>query len=150
MSYYSSTCVFHKTTMLLTCALTSYPLPYSIVLRHHSSSPSYMHTPCVHHEEPLFLDITPNPKSYSRLFPILLDSKFFQTALDSVTWLPGHVLISYLFVCCRLILYYCTISVLTLTLVQSLSILSYYNMIILLHLSPASIHFQWGFPSLIP
>ena len=32
----------------------------------------------------------------SRLFPILLDLKSFQTALDSVTWLPGHVSISYL------------------------------------------------------
>ena len=30
---------------------------------------------------------SPNP----RLFPILLDPKSFQTALDSVTWLPGHV-----------------------------------------------------------
>jgi len=39
-----------------------------------------------------FLILTP-----SRLFPILLDPKSFQTALDSITWLPGHVPISYLF-----------------------------------------------------
>ena len=45
----------------------------------------YMHTPCVHHEEPLSLDITPNPNFYSRLFLILLDPKSFQTALDSIT-----------------------------------------------------------------
>jgi len=49
----------------------------------------------------LFLTLTP-----SRLFPILLDPKSFQTALDSVIWLPGHVSISYPFVCCRLIKYY--------------------------------------------
>ena len=123
MSYYSSTCVFHKATMLPTCALTSYPLPYSIVLCSHSSSPSYMHTPCVYHEEPLSLDVTPNPNSYSRLFLILLDPKSFQTVLDSITWLPGHVPIFYPFVHCRLII----TKVLTLTLVQSLSTLSYYN-----------------------
>ena len=32
----------------------------------------------------------------SRLFPILLDPKSFQMILDSVTWLPGHMPISYL------------------------------------------------------
>ena len=48
-----------------------------------------------------FLTLTP-----SRLFLILLDPKFFQTALDSVTWLPGHMPISYPFVHCRLIKYY--------------------------------------------
>ena len=32
----------------------------------------------------------------SRLFPILLDPKSFQTVLASVTWLPGHMPISYL------------------------------------------------------
>ena len=51
MSYYSSTCVFHKATMLPTCALTS----------------------------------SPNPNSISRLFPILLDPKSFQAALNSIT-----------------------------------------------------------------
>jgi len=38
----------------------------------------------------------PCPLTSSRLFPILLDPKSFQTTLDSVTWLPGHVPISYL------------------------------------------------------
>ena len=42
------------------------------------------------------LDVIPNPNSLSKLFPILLDPKSFQTALDSVTWLPGHVSISYI------------------------------------------------------
>ena len=51
---------------------------------------------------PLILLLT---LTLSRLFPILLDPKFFQTALDSITWLLGHVL-SYPFVCCRLIEYY--------------------------------------------
>ena len=32
----------------------------------------------------------------SRLFLIHLDPKSFQTTLDSVTWLPGHLPISYL------------------------------------------------------
>ena len=32
----------------------------------------------------------------SRLFLILLDPESFQTTLDSITWLPGHVPISYL------------------------------------------------------
>ena len=41
-----------------------------------------MCTPCVHHEEPLSLDVIPNPISISRLFLILLDSQSFQTALD--------------------------------------------------------------------
>ena len=41
-----------------------------------------MHTPCVYYEEPLSLDITPNPNSISRLFLILLDPKSFQTTLD--------------------------------------------------------------------
>ena len=42
----------------------------------------------------------------SRLFPILLDPKSFQTVLNSITWLLGHVPISYPFVYCRLIKYY--------------------------------------------
>ena len=56
MSYYSSTCVFLKTTMLSTCTLTSYSL-ISIT----------MCAPCVHHEEPLSLDIIPNPNSFQTL-----------------------------------------------------------------------------------
>ena len=58
----------------------------------------------------------------SRLFPILLDPKSFQTALDYITWLPGHVPF-YPYVRCRLII----TTVLILTLVRSLSILSYHN-----------------------
>ena len=52
------------------------------------------------------LTSSPNPNSISRLFPILLDFKSFQTILDSITWLPGHVPISYPFVRCRLIINY--------------------------------------------
>ena len=57
-----------------------------------------MRNPC-----PLMSLLTLTP---SRLFLILLDPKSFQTVLDSITWLPGHVPISYFFVCCRLIEYY--------------------------------------------
>ena len=64
---------------------------------------------CAHHvytmRNPCPLTSSPNPNSISRLFLILLDPKSFQTALDSITWLPGHVL-SYPFVRCRLIEYY--------------------------------------------
>ena len=62
ISYYSSTCVFLKATMLPTCALTSYL--YSLL---------YMYTPCVHHEEPMSLDVIPNSNFTSRLLSILLD-----------------------------------------------------------------------------
>ena len=64
-------CFYLKATIPCLCALTSYSL-ISITI----------HTLCVHHEEPMSLDITPNPNSYSRLFPILLDPKSFQTTLD--------------------------------------------------------------------
>jgi len=43
-----------------------------------------MRNPC-----PLTSPLTLTP---SRLFPILLDPKFFQTALDFITWLPSHML----------------------------------------------------------
>ena len=49
---------------------------------------------------PLTSSLTLTP---SRLFPILLDPKSFQTILVSVTWLPGHVPISYPFVHYKLI-----------------------------------------------
>jgi len=71
--------------------------------------PCFLHVPwhhtfnlrctCVHHVYtmrnycPLTSLLTLTP---SRLFPILLDPKFFQTILASVTWLPGHVPISYI------------------------------------------------------
>ena len=66
--------------------------------------PCFLHVPwrhtfnlcytCAHHVYtmrnlcPLMSSLTLTP---SRLFPILLDPKSFQTALDSITWLPGHV-----------------------------------------------------------
>ena len=88
--------------------------------------PCFLHVPwchtfnlrctCAHHvytmRNPCPLTSSPNPIFISRLFPILLDPKSFQTILDSTTWLPGHVLS----IRCRLIKYYCPTSVLTLTL----------------------------------
>ena len=83
MSSYSSTCVFHKATMLL-----HVPWRHTLNLR----------CTCAHHvytmRNPCPLTSSPNPNSISRLFLILLDPKSFQTALDSITWLPGHVPIS--------------------------------------------------------
>ena len=57
-----------------------------------------MRNPC-----PLTSLLTLTP---SKLFPILLDPKSFQTALDYSTWLPGHVL----FFRCRLIIIYLSMS----------------------------------------
>ena len=86
-------------------ASTSYPIthPHVFSLR----PPCFLHVPwrhifnlyyiCAHHVYtmrnpcPLTLSLTLTP---SRLFPILLDPKFFQTALDSITWLLGHMPIS--------------------------------------------------------
>ena len=76
----------------------------SLMSIHHVSSlrpPCFLHVPwrhtfnlrctCVHHvytiRNPCPLTSSPNPTP-SRLFPILLDPKSFQTALDSITWLP--------------------------------------------------------------
>ena len=77
-----------------------------------------LHYTCAHHvytmRNPCPLMSSPNPIFISRLFPILLDPKSFQTVLDSITWLPGHVLS----IRCRLIKYYCPTSVLTLTLLE--------------------------------
>ena len=69
-----------------------------------------MRNPC-----PLTSSLTLTP---SRLFPILLDPKSFQTTLDSVTWLPGHVPLSYPFVRCRLIIIILIYVRLTLTLAK--------------------------------
>jgi len=98
-------------------ASSSYPIthPHVFFLR----PPCFLHVPwrhtlnlrctCAHHVYtmrnpcPLTSLLTLTP---SRLFPILLDPKSFQTTLDSITWLPGHVPISYPFVHCRLIEYY--------------------------------------------
>jgi len=75
--------------------------------------PCFLHVPwrhtfnlcciCTHHVYtmrnpcPLTSSLTLTP---SRLFPILLDPKSFQTVLDFITWLPGHVLS----IRCRLII----------------------------------------------
>ena len=86
-------------------ASTSYPIthPHVFSIR----PPYFLYMPwchtfnlcctCAHHVYTMrnpcpltsFLTLTP-----SRLFLILLDPKSFQTTLDSVTWLPGHVPIS--------------------------------------------------------
>ena len=112
--YYSCSNVYASSS----CPITH---PHVFFLR----LPYFLHVPwhhifnlrytCAHHIYtmrnlcPLTSLLTLNP---SKLFPILLDPKSFQTALDSVTWLPDHVLSIH----CRLIIYYCSISVLTLTL----------------------------------
>ena len=49
-------CLYLKATMPCPCALTSYSL-ISVT----------MCVPCVHHEEPLFLDVIPNPNSFQTL-----------------------------------------------------------------------------------
>jgi len=96
-------------TTILTCpyvhASSSCPIthPHVFSLR----LPCFLHVPwchtlnlhctCAHHVYTMrnpcslisLLTLTP-----SRLFPILLDSKSFQTILASITWLPGHVPIS--------------------------------------------------------
>ena len=106
--YYSCSNVYASSS----CPITH---PHVFFLR----PPCFLHVPwchifnlrytCVHHmytmRNPCPLMSSPNPNSISRLFLILLDPNSFQTALDSITWLPGHVL-SYPFVHCRLIEYY--------------------------------------------
>ena len=112
--------VVHATTLLTgpyVHVSSSYPIthPHVFFLR----PPCFLHVPwhhtfnlyyiCAHHVYtmrnccPLTSSLTLTP---SRLFLILLDPKSFQTVLDSITWLPGHMPISYLFVHCRLIKYY--------------------------------------------
>jgi len=72
------------------------PLCFLYVPWHHTLN---LHCTCAHYVYnmrnscPLMSSLTLTP---SRLFPILLDPKSFQTTLDSITWLPGHVSISYL------------------------------------------------------
>ena len=77
---------------------------------------------CAHYvytmRNPCSLMSSPNPSSISRLFLILLDSKSFQTALDSITWLPGHVPISWPYVHCKLIIIILIYVQLTLTLAK--------------------------------
>ena len=106
--------VVHATTILTgpyVHALSSCPIthPHVFSIR----PPCFLHVPwhhtlnlhctCAHHVYtmrnpcPLTSLLTLTP---SRLFPILLDPKSFQTILDSITWLPGHVLS----IRCRLII----------------------------------------------
>ena len=71
------------------------PWRHTLNLRYTCAHHVYtMRNPC-----PLMLLLTLTP---SRLFPILLDPKSFQTTLDSTTWLLGHMF----FIHCRLIEYY--------------------------------------------
>jgi len=122
-----------KVHALSSCSIT-HPHVFSIRL------PCFLHMPwchtfnlcctCAHHvysmRNSCLLTSPSNPNSISRLFPILLDPKSFQTALDYSTWLPGHVLISYPYVHCRLIItiYLCPANP---NPSQSLSALSYHN-----------------------
>ena len=84
-------------------------VPWRHTLNLHCTCAHYVYTmrnPC-----PLTSSLTLTP---SRLFPILLDPKSFQTALGSITWLPGHVLS----ICCRLIIIILIYVRLTLTLAK--------------------------------
>ena len=103
----SSIYITYKWSVLQQCVyLSSCPLthPHVFSIR----PPCFLHVPwrhtlnlrctCAHHvytmRNPCPLMSSPNPNSISRLFPILLDLKSFQTTLDSITWLPGHVPVS--------------------------------------------------------
>ena len=106
--------VVHATTIIIcsyvhassSCSIThphafSLRPPYFLhVLWHHTFN---LRCTCTHHvytmrnHSPLTSSLTLTP---SRLFPILLDPKSFQTILASITWLPGHMLS----ICCRLII----------------------------------------------
>ena len=70
-------CFYLKATMPYPCALTSYSL-ISIT----------MHALCVHHKEPISLNIIPNPNSSLdsfRSFQTLSPSRPLQTTLASIT-----------------------------------------------------------------
>ena len=110
-----------------------FPHPHVFSLR-----PSYfLHMPwhhifnlrhtCVYYvctmRNPCPLMLSSNPISNSRLFLILLDPKSFQTTLDSITWLPGHVLSIH----CRLIIILSYLCLANPNPSQSLSTLSSYN-----------------------
>ena len=112
--------VVHATTILtspyvhasFSCPIT-HPHVFSL------KPPCFLHVPwchtfnlyytCAHHVYTIrnhclltsSLTLTP-----SRLFLILLDPKSFQTVLDSITWLPDHML----FLHCRLIINYLSLS----------------------------------------
>ena len=89
--YASSSCPItypHVFSIRLPCFLH---VPWHHTLNLHCTCAHYVYT--MRNSCPLMSLLTLTP---SRLFPILLDSKSFQTILDSITWLPGHMLISYL------------------------------------------------------
>jgi len=110
-------------------ASTLYPITHSHVFS--LRPPCFLHVPwchifnlhytCTHHMYhmrnlcPLTSSLTLTP---FRLFLILLDPKFFQTILASVTWLPGHMPIFYPFVRYRLIIIILIYVRLTLTLAK--------------------------------
>ena len=85
-------------------------VPWHHTFNLHYTYAHYMYTM----RNPCPLTSSPNPNSTSRLLLILLDPKSFQTALDSITWLPGHML----FLCCRLIILLTIYVWLTLTLAK--------------------------------
>ena len=111
-------------------ALSSCPIthPHMFSIR----PPCFLHMPwhhtlnlcciCAYHiytmRNPCLLMLSSNPNSIFRLFPILLDPKSFQTILATITWLPGHMPISYPFVCYRLIIIILIYVLLTLTLAK--------------------------------
>ena len=72
---------------------------------------STVHVHTMRNHSPLTSSLTLTP---SRLFPILLDPKSFQTVLASVTWLLGHVFSIH----CRLIIILTIFVQLTLTLAK--------------------------------
>jgi len=120
--------------------------PYCIhVPWHHTFN---LHCTCTYHVYiirnpcPLTSSLTLSP---SRLFLILLDPKFFQTVLDSVTWLPGHIPI---FTCCRLIIITTIYTCPNPNPSPSLSTLLSYNSYFILHNNgiylPRAVLIDWG------
>jgi len=107
MSYYPS-------TMLLSHVSLLRPPCHIYISWHHTlnlrcTCVYYMYT--MRNSCPLTSSLTLTP---SRLFPILLDPKFFQTVLASVIWLPDHMLS----IRCRLIIILTIFVQLTLTLAK--------------------------------
>jgi len=136
-------------------ALMSMPLPYyssTIRLPYHIHMPwrhtLNLHCTCVHHVYtmrnhcPLTSSLTLTP---SRLFPILLDPKSFQTILASVTWLPDHVL----FLHCRLIIILSIYVRLTLTLAKVCPHSYLITLLILPNLITESVYFTTINPNLV-
>ena len=105
----SSSCPITHPHMFFLRPLCFLHMPWCHTLNLHCTCTHYVYT--IRNHSPLTLSLT---LTSSRLFLILLDSKSFQTTLDSIIWLPDHVLSIH----CRLIIIL-TISVqLTLTLAK--------------------------------